>query len=91
MSGNSESAKKAYQTRLSRHGKESLRNMQSAGGKSSHVGGFGTKEVGEDGLTGKERARIASIESHKIRKHNLTKEYEEEYIDENENISQSDS
>ena len=85
MSGNSESAKKAYQTRISRHGKESLKNMQSAGGKSSHVGGFGTKEVGEDGLNGRERARMASAESHRIRKHNLTKEYD------NEDLSLSDS
>lgn len=78
MSGNSESAKKAYQTRIERHGKESVQNMHSAGGRASRVGGFGTTEIGEDGLTGRERARMASIESHKVRKHNLTKEYDNE-------------
>lgn len=87
MSGNSESAKKAYQTRIERHGKESVQSMHAAGGRSSHVGGFGTQEVGNDGLTGRERARMASIESHKVRKHNLTKEYNNE----EENIPQSNS
>lgn len=76
MSGNSSGAKKAYQTRLERHGKENLKKMHSAGGKSSHVGGFGTKEIGKDGLNGKERAKMASVESHRMRKHNLIKDYD---------------
>jgi hypothetical protein len=76
-----EGAKKAYQSRLSRHGLESIRKMQSKGGSKSTPGGFGTKKIGEDGLTGRQRARLASIESHRVRKHNYSRDYEEEILD----------
>lgn len=77
MGQTSEGAKKAYQNRIARLGIDSVRNMQSRGGKASTPGGFGTDKVGEDGLTGKERARIASAKAHKIRNHNYNKDYED--------------
>ena len=81
MSQSSEGAKKAYQNRVARHGIQSIRDMQSKGGSQSTPGGFGTKKVGDDGLTGRQRARLASIESHKVRKHNYNVDYEEEILD----------
>lgn len=74
MSQTSEGAKKAYQNRLTKHGVDALREMQSNGGKASSTGGFNSNKVGEDGLTGRQRARLASAESHRLRHHSYNKD-----------------
>jgi hypothetical protein len=71
VSGNKESGKKAYQTMLKNMGEEGIRNFHSSGGKASNVGNYGNTNKDENGLTGRERARIASINYHKSKNHNI--------------------
>lgn len=59
MPGNVIGGYKAAVTNKKRYGLDYYQKIGSIGGKKSKGGGFGSEEVGPDGLTGKERARIA--------------------------------
>lgn len=60
MSGNSESAKKSRDKNLA-NDPEYYSKIGHKGGTAKHQfpGGFGSDSVGKDGLTGKERAKVA--------------------------------
>lgn len=59
MSGTKAGGMKAAATNKLRHGEGFYAKIDKRGGMNGHTGGFASDVVGEDGLTGKERARIA--------------------------------
>lgn len=59
MAGTVEGGLKAAATNKERYTKDFYVKIGSMGGQKSRDGGFSTKLVGKDGLTGPERARIA--------------------------------
>ena len=59
MSGTVDGASKAKKTIRSRHGKDFYARIGRKGGRRSRTGGFASLKVGDDGLTGQQRARIA--------------------------------
>lgn len=66
MAGNREGGKKAVKTTKERHGGDFYQMIGSLGGsKGKEDGvskGFGSDKVGADGLTGRERAKLAGAE-----------------------------
>lgn len=70
MPNTKEGARKARQTLLERLGSEEAvreyyRNIGRMGGQKSRGGGFASEKVGNDGLTGQERARLAGAKGGK--------------------------
>jgi hypothetical protein len=59
MSGNEKGGVKAAATNKKKYGEDFYRKIGSIGGSKSKGGGFASEIVGQDGLTGYERARIA--------------------------------
>lgn len=59
MAGTRAGGLKAYQTNLQKYGPDFYKRIAAEGGKKGHTGGFASELVGDDGLTGYERARIA--------------------------------
>lgn len=59
MAGSKTGGKKAAATNKEKYGEDFYKNIGRKGGKNGHTGGFASDEVGDDGLTGKERAKIA--------------------------------
>lgn len=59
MSGNTTGGRKAAETNKRKYGEGFYAKIGSYGGKKSTTGGFASDVVGEDGLTGRERAKIA--------------------------------
>lgn len=59
MSGNRAGGLKAAETNRIKHGKDFYARIGAMGGVKSRLGGFASDKVGEDGLTGPQRARIA--------------------------------
>lgn len=57
---------KAARTNKQRHGENFYRLLGSKGGRVGRTGGFGSNRRGKDGLTGKERARIAGAKGGRI-------------------------
>lgn len=51
--------KKTAQTIKEKWGSDFYREIGRKGGKKGHTGGFASNVIGRDGLTGKERAKIA--------------------------------
>ena len=51
--------RKTAQTIKEKWGSDFYREIGRKGGKNGHTGGFASDVIGRDGLTGKERARIA--------------------------------
>ena len=51
--------KKTAQTIKEKWGVDFYREIGRKGGKNGHTGGFASDVIGRDGLTGKERAKIA--------------------------------
>lgn len=59
ISGTTEGGRRAAATNKEKYGKDFYRRIAQKGGRNGHTGGFGSDKVGADGLTGKERAKIA--------------------------------
>lgn len=65
MAGTIEGGKKAAATNIAKYGKDFYRRMGQKGGRNGHTGGFASDVIGADGLTGKERAKIAGAKGGK--------------------------
>lgn len=59
MTGTISGGKKAAETNKKLHGKDFYKRIGKKGGQNSTTGGFGSKKVGKDGLTGRQRASLA--------------------------------
>lgn len=59
MSGTMDGGRKAAETNKKKYGKEFYALIGAMGGSRSVNGGFASDKVGKDGLTGRERAKIA--------------------------------
>lgn len=59
MSGTKAGGVKARNTNYERHGKDFYATIGKKGGMNGKTGGFFSNKVGKDGLTGRERARVA--------------------------------
>lgn len=68
MAGNLTGGKKARATNRKKYGDNFYAAIGALGGAASRTGGFGSDKVGADGLTGKERAKVASAKGHKSNK-----------------------
>lgn len=66
MSGTKVGGLKAAKTNLERHGADFYKRMGQKGGQNGHTGGFAANKVGKDGLTGRERARVAGRKGGRI-------------------------
>lgn len=66
MPGTIKGGQKAAVTNKARHGADFYKKIGSEGGKLGKTGGFGSAQIGADGLTGKERAAVAGIKGGKI-------------------------
>lgn len=62
MSGTLAGGRKAALTNRLRHGDNFYKRIGREGGQRSCNGGFASDKVGEDGLTGRERARLVGAE-----------------------------
>lgn len=67
MSGTREGGLKARATNLARD-PEFYKRIGRKGGQNGHDGGFASKKVGADGLTGLQRASVAGIKGGRISK-----------------------
>ena len=59
MSGTKAGGVKARNTNYERHGKDFYVTIGKKGGMNGRTGGFFSNKIGKDGLTGRERARVA--------------------------------
>jgi hypothetical protein len=66
MAGTKAGARKAAATNKARHGKDFYALIGAKGGHQGHTGGFASQIVSADGMTGKERARIAGARGGRI-------------------------
>ncbi len=58
MAGSKTGGKLAAKTNVKRHGNDFYKKIGAMGGKRSNTGGFASPKVGDDGLTGKQRAKL---------------------------------
>lgn len=68
MSGTHEGALKAHKTNVAKFGKDFYKIQGRKGGKLGKTGGFASKKIGIDGLTGRERARLAGARGGRLSK-----------------------
>jgi len=68
MSGSKEGGKKASETLKKLYGEDYYQRIGQMGGLNGTTGGFASDKVGEDGLTGRQRARLAGIKGGKVTK-----------------------
>lgn len=66
MAGTKKGGVKAAQTNLRKYGSDFYASIGAKGGKRGKTGGFASEIKGADGLTGKERARIAGSRGGRI-------------------------
>lgn len=59
MPGTKIGGMKAAKTNKELYGNDYYKRIGKDGGRNGHSGGFASDKVGEDGLTGRERARLA--------------------------------
>lgn len=76
--GTKEGGLAAAETNKERHGKDFYKLIGQMGGKKSKSGGFASDFVGEDGLTGRERARTAGAKGGRVGKRKPQSYYEKE-------------
>lgn len=72
MAGNCEGARKTVKKILARD-PDFYKRIGHIGGRKGHTGGFACTEVGEDGLTGAERAKVAGAIGGKISRRGFKK------------------
>ena len=68
MAGTKVGGEKAAATNRAKHGDDFYARIGRKGGKNGNTGGFASTVVGRDGLTGKERAKLAGAKGGKISK-----------------------
>lgn len=73
MGGTKLGGQRAKATVLDTYGTDYYQRIGSLGGKKSKTGGFGSNKVGKDGLTGKQRAKVAGVVGGKAPKHRKKK------------------
>ncbi len=66
MAGTIDGGKKAALVNKRRYGEDFYQRLGRMGGRISRTGGFASLIIGKDGLTGKQRARIAGAKGGKI-------------------------
>ena len=66
MAGTLEGGRAAAATNKKKYGKDYYGKIGSMGGKLGKTGGFGSAKVGDDGLTGRERAAIVGAKGGRI-------------------------
>ena len=66
MSGTKVGGIKARETNYKNNGPDFYSKIGKIGGRNGHTGGFASDVVGEDGLTGRERARVAGAKGGSI-------------------------
>lgn len=66
MSGTKAGAAKAAITNRLKHGKDFYQRIGRMGGKCSSTGGFASLKIGQDGLTGLQRAKLAGAKGGRI-------------------------
>ena len=81
MSGTKAGGIKARNTNYLRHGDDFYKNIGKIGGASGNTGGFASDKVGQDGLTGLERARIAGAKGGAKSKRGPAKKNKKEYME----------
>lgn len=59
MAGSKAGGAKAAATNKARYGEDFYSRLGKKGGQNGHTGGFASHEVGDDGLTGFQRAHVA--------------------------------
>lgn len=65
MAGTKDGGLRAAETNKRKYGRDFYVKLGAVGGKKGRTGGFASDVVGPDGLTGKERARIAGAKGGK--------------------------
>lgn len=83
MSGTKLGGMKAAQTNKERHGENFYSNIGRKGGANGHSGGFASEEIGADGLTGSQRAKIAGAKGGRISRRGKAKKNERNNDNEN--------
>ena len=79
MSGTKIGGLRAKQTNLEKHGEDFYQRIGAKGGRNGTTGGFASNKVGEDGLTGRQRAVLAgAIGGHTSRRGPARIDLEEE-------------
>lgn len=73
MAGTREGGLKASKTNRLRHGANFYKRIGKLGGKNGTNGGFGSDKIGEDGLTGRQRASVAGAKGGAISKRGKAK------------------
>lgn len=73
MANNKQGGAKFVQTMIEKYGsyeayRQAMRERGSTGGKNGKTGGFASEKIGDDGLTGYERARVAGAKGGAISK-----------------------
>lgn len=66
MVGTKAGGMKVAATNKLKYGKDFYRNLGQIGGRNSRHGGFASNKIGADGLTGKERAKVAGAKGGRI-------------------------
>lgn len=76
MSGTRKGGLKAANTNKEKHGKDFYKEIGRKGGKAGNTGGFASKKIGKDGLTGPERAKVWGAIAGHIGKRKAAKYYD---------------
>lgn len=58
MAGTLEGNRKVAKVNRKRHGEDFYKRIGAMGGRKSKTGGFASKKIGSDGLTGPQRAQL---------------------------------
>lgn len=80
MAGTRAGGLKAAAKNRARYGEDFYGRIGRMGGTASGTGGFASEKVGADGLTGRERARVAGAKGGRISKRKSTSRYRDEHF-----------
>jgi uncharacterized protein len=76
MSGSQIGGQKASKTNRKIYGEDFYKQIGALGGRRGRTGGFASDKVGEDGLTGRERAAVVGAKGGRIGKRTKKKKVE---------------